>query len=264
LRVTRYSLLATRYSLLATRYSLLATRMHYSFHTTFLWEDDNLRDKVHAVVWDLDGVIVDSGDAHNQSWQEMANDLGLPYDPDKDFKAIFGKHNTDIIKYLWDITNPEQVERIANSKETHFREEAAQLKPLPGVVELVKALSEAGWRQAIGSSAPLENVSLLLSATGLWTYMQAISSGNDVTNGKPDPEVFLIAFERLGADPVQGVVIEDAPAGVQAGKRAGAAVLGVTTTQTRQTLLDAGADMVADSLAEVTIADLQNLVASNI
>ncbi len=174
----------------------------------------------------------------------MAAELGLPYNPETDFKAIFGRHNTDIIEHLWGITDKEQVERVANSKESHFRQEAALLKPLPGVVELVSALAEAGWRQAIGSSAPLANISLLLSATGLASYMQAIASGDDVKRGKPDPQVFLLAFDRLGVEPSEGVVIEDAPSGIQAGKRAGAATLGVTNTQTRQTLLDAGADLV--------------------
>jgi beta-phosphoglucomutase len=222
-----------------------------------------LPDQTHAVVWDLDGVIVDSGEAHNRSWQAMADELGLPYDPENDFKAIFGRHNTDIIEQLWGITDKDQVARVANSKESHFRQEAAHLKALPGVVELVSALAEAGWRQAIGSSAPLANVSLLLSATGLADYMQAITSGDDVKRGKPDPQVFLLAFERLGANPSQGVVIEDAPSGIQAGRRAGAATLGVTNTQTRQTLLDAGADLVVDSLADVDVSDLEALVSAH-
>src|SRR5207253_5366756 len=141
-----------------------------------------------------------------------------------------------IIEHLWGITDPEQVERMAYSKESNFRQAAAHLKPLPGVVELVTSLREAGWRQGIGSSAPLANVQLLLAGTGLAEYMQAISSAEDVSRGKPDPQVFLLAFDRLGVNPSNGIVIEDAPSGIQAGKRAGAATLGVTTTQTRQTL----------------------------
>ena len=216
-----------------------------------------------AVAWDLDGVIVDSAEAHNASWQAMAAEFGVPYDPEADFKAIFGRHNTDIIEHLWGVTDPEQVERMANAKESYFRQAAAHLKPMPGVVELVTALREAGWRQGIGSSAPLANVNLLLAGTNLANYMQAIASGEDVARGKPDPQVFLLAFERLGVNPSDGVVIEDAPSGIQAGKRAGAATLGVTTTQTRQTLLDAGADLVVDSLAGITVADLEKLVARN-
>jgi beta-phosphoglucomutase len=214
----------------------------------------------YAVVWDLDGVIVDSAEAHNESWKRLATEYDLPYDPENDFKRIFGRHSVDIIEHLWHITSREQAEKLAYAKESYFREAAAHLTPLPGVVDLVKALEGAGWKQAIGSSAPLANVSLLLSSTGLTDYMQAIATGDDVSRGKPDPQVFLLAFERLGVPPSQGVVIEDAPAGIEAGNRAGAATLGVTTTQTRQTLLDAGAGRVVESLTEITVAALQDLL----
>jgi beta-phosphoglucomutase-like phosphatase (HAD superfamily) len=101
---------------------------------------------------------------------------------------------------------------------------------------------------------------VLLEATGVAPYMQAIASGDDVTAGKPDPQVFLIAFERLGVSPRNGVVIEDAPAGVQAGLRAGAATLGVTTTQSVEALESAGANRIVASLAGITVDELEALV----
>src|SRR2546422_1207206 len=145
---------------------------------------------MRAVVWDLDGVIVDSAEVHNASWTAMAAEFGVRYDPDKDFKGIFGRHNTDIISGLWRVTDPGEIERMASRKELLFREAARKLKPLPGVMELVRSLAEAGWKQGIGSSAPLENIRLLLDVTGLSAYMQGIASGEDVTKGKPDPQVF--------------------------------------------------------------------------
>lgn len=218
------------------------------------------QDTQRAVVWDLDGVIVDSTEAHNLSWQVMARHYNMPYDPENDFKQIFGRHNNDIISDLWHIDDPARSAEMALVKETAFRERAGSLKPLPGVVRLIRELAERGWKQAIGSSAPLENIEVLLKATGLGSYMQAISSGNDVKVGKPNPQVFLIAFERIGVDPTNGVVIEDAPAGIQAGVRAGAATLGVTITQTRATLQQAGADRIVDSLESTTVDDLEQLV----
>jgi HAD superfamily hydrolase (TIGR01509 family) len=216
-----------------------------------------------AVVWDLDGVIVDSAEAHNESWVVMARHYGVPYDPDNDFVRIFGRHNNDIISSMWDVTDQARIDEMAEVKESSFREAAARLKPLPGVVALMKALREADWKQAIGSSAPILNIDALLDATGLREYMDAISSGDDVTEGKPNPQVFLIAFERLGVYPRDGVVIEDAPAGVLGGKRAGAAVLGITTTQTEETLREAGANRVVASLEEIAVADLETLVQAN-
>lgn len=217
-------------------------------------------DSSRAVVWDLDGVLVDSGAVHDLSWREMANRYGVPYDPEVDFPRIFGKHNTDIINQLWGITDPERVAEMAEAKETAFRAGARTLKPLPGVVELVRELQARGWKQGIGSSAPMKNIDVLLEALELRDSFQSIASGDDVTAGKPDPQVFLLAFERLGVRPESGVVVEDAPAGIEGGVRAGAATLGVTTTQQRETLLAAGADRVVDSLAEVSVSDLEALI----
>src|SRR3954447_11915267 len=138
---------------------------------------------MRAVVWDLDGVIVDSGAAHNASWVGMAREFRVPYNPDADFKGIFGRHNTDIISGLWQVTAPAEIERMASRKEWLFREAARNLMPLPGVADLMRSLTEAGWKQGIGSSAPLENIRLLLEVTGLSCYMQGIASGEDVTVG---------------------------------------------------------------------------------
>jgi beta-phosphoglucomutase len=193
----------------------------------------------------------------------MAKHYGVPYDPGRDFTRIFGRHNNDIISSMWNVTDQVKIDEMAEVKESSFREAASRLKPLPGVVALVDALREAGWQQAIGSSAPMKNVQALLDATNLGEYMDAISCGEDVTEGKPNPQVFLLAFERLGVDPRDGVVVEDAPAGVQGGKRAGAAVLGVTTTQTEETLREAGANLIVASLEEITVADLEQLVQAN-
>src|SRR5438067_295796 len=98
-------------------------------------------ESARAVVWDLDGVMVDSVQAHNASWQYMAHEFGVAYDPDRDFAGIFGRHNTDIISSLWQVTEPDEIERMAQSKEGYFRKAAVSLKPLPGVVELVRELA---------------------------------------------------------------------------------------------------------------------------
>ncbi len=213
-----------------------------------------------AVVWDLDGVIVDSAEAHNLSWEGMAAEFGVPYDAERDFRGIFGRHNSDIIGSLWGVTELGEIERMASRKEILFREAARGLKALPGVEGLMRSLAGAGWKQGIGSSAPIENIRLLLSVTGLAGYMEAIASGEDVSEGKPDPEVFLVAFRRLGVGPACGVVIEDAPAGVQAAIAAGAACVGVTNTQNTETLWAAGADLVVGSLEGVSVETLEQLI----
>jgi beta-phosphoglucomutase len=211
-----------------------------------------------AVVWDLDGVLVDSSTAQNASWVAMAKEFNVPYDPDRDFPRIFGLHNTEILRSQWGVTDPETVARMVGRKEAHFRASAGSLQPLPGAVELVAA--GAGWRQAVGSSAPLANVRLLLDVTGLAPYLETVASGDDVQRGKPDPEVFLLALQRLGVEPRAAVVIEDAPVGVLAAKRAGAACLAVTSTRPAEALWSAGADQVTPSLEHITPASLALLI----
>jgi beta-phosphoglucomutase len=213
-----------------------------------------------AVVWDLYGVLVDSSTAQNASWVAMAKEFSVPYDADRDFPRIFGLHNTEILRSHWGVTDPETVERMVAYKEAHFRTSAGQLQPLPGAAELVAALVGAGWKQAVGSSAPLANVRLLLDVTGLAPYLETVASGDDVKHGKPDPEVFLLALQRLGVDPPDAVVIEDAPVGVRAAKRAGAACLAVTSTRPAEALWHAGADQVVSSLERVTPAGLDLLI----
>jgi beta-phosphoglucomutase len=206
-----------------------------------------------AVGWDLDGVLVDSGEAHRAAWIALGREINRPF-TDADFLRTFGMANPDIFRVTWDITDPTDVAAWSERKETLFRDQARALHPLSGAVELVRALRAAGWRQAIGSSAPRANITLLLDVLGLAGQFDAIVSGDDITRGKPDPQGFLLAFERLGVPPARGFVIEDAVAGVQAGKAAGAQVVAVTTTRARADLLAAGADLVVDHLTALNVS----------
>lgn len=214
-----------------------------------------------AVVWDMDGVLVNSGAAHRAAWIALGNEIARPF-TDDDFLRTFGMANPDIFRVTWGITDPADVAAWSDRKEILFRDQARELHPLPGAVDLVRALHAAGWRQAIGSSAPLANVTLLLDVLGLTELLDAVVSGDDITRGKPDPQGFLLAFARLGVPPAQGLVIEDAVAGVQAGKAAGALVIAVTTTRARADLQAAGADRVVDHLTELTVPLLAGLLTS--
>ena len=210
--------------------------------------------------WDLDGVLVDSGVAHQAAWQALADELGYTWS-DALHTQTFGMRNPDIIRLAWGVTGPaEQVARWGDRKELLFREQARTLHPLPGAAELVRDLQAHGWRQAIGSSAPHANIALLLDVLGLADAFPAIVSGDDLTHGKPDPEVFRTALARLEVPPARGVVIEDAVAGIQAGVAAGAFTVGVTNTRARADLVAAGAHLVVSSLAELDAARLEEYV----
>jgi beta-phosphoglucomutase len=200
-----------------------------------------------AVLWDLDGTLVDSEEFHWLSWRDTvrAEGIELSY---AQFLASFGQRNDRILPvWLGADVDAGRVRRIGDDKETEFRRlaEAHGLTLLPGAREWLTTLKAAGWKQAIASSAPRVNVEMMLRVAGLDGYFDAIVSADDVTIGKPDPQVFLKAAEKLGVPPARCLVVEDAAAGVEGAGRAGMRSIGVTKNA------PLSADVVVQSLADL-------------
>jgi len=182
-----------------------------------------------AVLWDLDGTLVDSEEYHWRAWKETLDREGLPITY-QDFLSSFGQRNDAILgKWLGKDADPGTIQRIGDAKEVRYRElvRLEGLAPLPGAAEWVERLHAEGWPQAIASSAPRLNVEAVLDALRFRDWIQATVSAEDVQAGKPDPQVFLVAASRLGAEPRACVVVEDARAGVEAARRAGMRSIGV-------------------------------------
>jgi beta-phosphoglucomutase len=210
-----------------------------------------------GVIFDVDGVLVDSYTAHFQSWQRLGQEIGVLMS-EQQFVATFGRTSREIIREFWPqlATSDEQVAKIDDRKEELFREIiAADFPAMDGAVQLIDALHAAGFALAVGSSGPPENVSLVLDKLGRRNKFAAVVTGRDVTRGKPDPQVFLLAAERLGLLPARCLVVEDAPAGVAAAKAAGAKCLGLASAGRDPELL-AVADRVVRSLREVTLEEI--------
>ncbi len=205
-----------------------------------------------GVLWDMDGVIVDSGDAHYLSWQKSLKEHGLPCTREF-FDQTFGMNNRGIISLLLEReATEEEVETIGGLKEELFRQDVkGNLAPLPGVTDWLGRFNRAGFPQAVASSAPQENIDAIIDGLGLRTEFKALVSGSALP-GKPDPSTFLLAAERLGMEPGQCLVIEDAKVGVRAAKAAGMRCLAVCTTHPAEAL--AGADLVLEGLADLTEA----------
>ena len=200
-----------------------------------------------AVLWDLDGTLVDSEAFHWQSWRYALEADGVNVTFDQ-FKASFGQRNDRILRvWLGPDATMERINRVADAKEGEYRRlaETHGLTPLPGAADWLARLQEGGWRQAIASSAPRLNVEVMLRALHLTSYFEAIVSSEDVKHGKPDPEVFLAAAARLGVPPSHAVVVEDAAAGIEAARRAGMRSVGVSMTAKLE------ADVAVTSLAEL-------------
>jgi HAD superfamily hydrolase (TIGR01509 family) len=202
---------------------------------------------VRAVLWDLDGTLVDSAEFHWLSWRDTLAAEGhhITYDQ---FLDSFGQRNDRILpRWLGPDTPAERIQRIGDAKEAEYRRLALErgLIPLPGAAEWVTRLHAQGWKQAIASSAPRQNVEVMLRAMRLDHDFDAIVAAEDVTAGKPDPQVFLAAAARLGVPPSACIVVEDAAAGIEAARRAGMRSIGVS----RHERLNA--DVVVASLSEL-------------
>jgi beta-phosphoglucomutase family hydrolase len=212
-----------------------------------------------AVIFDLDGVLVDSSACHYESFRRLGEEEGYTMTPEL-FRTIFGRRNPELFPIIYGHPLPaSELDRLAERKETLFRElMRGQVRPLPGVLALVALLQAGGVHLAIGTSTPRENVTLILDELGLTDSFAVIVSAEDVSRGKPDPQVFCLAAERLGIPPARCIVVEDAVAGVQAARRGGMVAVGVTTNHPRAALSEA--HRVVESLEELTLTDLMVLL----
>lgn len=212
---------------------------------------------IQAVIWDLDGVIIDSADEHRRSWHRLAKEEGLPF-TDEQFWATFGQRNDTIIPLLWGEMSPERVRELADRKEAYFREFIRETAaPLPGAIELLSALKEAGYRQALASSTPIANIDLISEALGLKRYLTALVSGESVAHGKPAPDVFLKAASELGIEPDKCLVIEDAVAGVEAALAGGMYCIAVAYERDLPGLR--AATLMVKDLTEVNVERIRQL-----
>lgn len=199
-----------------------------------------------AVLWDLDGTLVDSEEYHWRAWRETMGAEAVSITQEQ-FLATFGQRNDSFVpQWLGSGATPERVRRIAEAKESCYRRLVLQggLAPSAGAAEWVKRLQQEGWAQAIASSAPRRNVEVVLEALGFTAYFGTVVSAEDVHNGKPDPEVFLVAASRLGVPPSRSIVVEDAAAGIEAARRAGMRSIGLCRVGAAL-----AADLTAPSLA---------------
>lgn len=209
-----------------------------------------------AVIWDVDGTLVDSEEYHWLSWRDAMAAEGSPITHEQ-FRASFGLRNDRILRgWLGSDITDEAISRIGDAKEEEYRRLARErgLSPLPGAAEWTARLHAEGWKQAIGSSAPRLNVEVALRVLKLDQFFDGIASAEDVMRGKPDPQVFLTAAARLGVPPARCIVVEDAVLGVEAARRAGMRCIGVSRTATLE------ADVYVRSLADLPADAFDRLV----
>lgn len=207
--------------------------------------------KIKAVIFDLDGVIVDTAIFHYQAWKRLAQKFGFFFSLEQNerLKGISRMESLEILLELGriDITSEDEKNRLATQKNDWYRENILKMTPkeiLPGVENFLKELKEANYKIAIGSSS--KNAGTILERIGYDNYFDAVVDGTKITNSKPDPEVFLKAAKELGVKPEKCVVFEDAHAGIEAAKRANMKAIGVGN---KHVLFN----------AEIVVPDLKNI-----
>jgi len=213
------------------------------------------RQSKRTILWDMDGVISDSYSFHFAAWQETFAKRGIKFTKE-DFTQLFGTRNDLIVRSVIGRKFPKRdVKIIVQEKEETFRRKAmGKIKPFPGVVRLLNALKKGNFKLGLVSSAPKENIGLVLSELNLAGIFNCIVSGQEVSESKPSPQIYLLAAKKLEVPPNDCVVIEDSPSGVKAAKTAGMRCLAITNTHPRQKLAEA--DRVADSLENVDLITL--------
>lgn len=190
-----------------------------------------------AVIFDMDGVIIDSNPFHKISLRQFCEKYGYHLSDEELISKIYGRTNKDWIANLFGALTREELTNYGEEKEALFREiYKNDISALKGLPEFLKSLKEKNVPVAIGTSAPRSNVDFVLSHTRLGEYFSVILDESDVVKGKPDPEIYLKVAARLGFEPGRCIVFEDSLSGVESARRAGAKVVGVATTHSFEEL----------------------------
>jgi HAD superfamily hydrolase (TIGR01509 family) len=210
-----------------------------------------------AILWDMDGVLADTSPLHFETWEQLLTAQGIPFDRQK-FTLIYGLKSQDLLSYL--VAEPMeagQIKWLADQKEQAFRQALpGRLSLLPGVLKWLQHFNSMGYRQAVASSAPPENVEALVRELGISKYFSALVTPGSLP-GKPDPAVFLLAAHQLGVIPGDCVVIEDSIPGIEAAIQAGMHCIAVATTNPLEVLTHA--DIAVETLEQLTLQQFESL-----
>ncbi len=214
---------------------------------------------LRAVIFDMDGVIVDSHPAHKKAWLKFL-ELQNRTVSNEDLNFIMeGRKREEILRHFLGEVSDEQLHILGHQKEQIFREEAVHVKVIDGLCDFLQKLAESGLRLAVASSGSSGRVNDILNSLSLKCYFQVVVTGDQVTYGKPDPAIFRLTCEYLGVQPSEVLVFEDSVSGVRAAKSAGIRCIGVASNGVIPMLLEAGADQIIADFTEIQFERLGSL-----
>jgi HAD superfamily hydrolase (TIGR01509 family) len=197
-----------------------------------------------SVIFDMDGVLVDSHPVHERAWRRLMESLGRTV-TDQDLEFVLDGHKReDILRFFLGELSPAELKRYGLQKDSLFTEYAGEMQLIAGVREFLASLAEAGLRLAVASSASRVRAERILQQFDLAKYFAAVVTGDDVVCGKPDPACYQSACRMLGGEPAAALVVEDAVSGIKGARAAGMQCLGVAPNGRAERLYEAGASHV--------------------
>lgn len=215
--------------------------------------------KNFAVIFDMDGVVVDNYQYHREAWMIFCNRYNLDFN--RSFRSkVFGGTNRDHLETFFDRhLSDREIEQYEDEKEAIYRSlYRDHIAPVNGLASFLAALKEAGIPMGLATSSPPVNVHFVLNETNTGQYFRTILDASSITRGKPDPEIFLKAARSIGVDPSECIVFEDSVNGIIAARRAGMKVVGLTTTHKAEELPPV--DLSIPDFGRISISDLENLL----
>jgi HAD superfamily hydrolase (TIGR01509 family) len=205
---------------------------------------------VEALLFDLDGTLVDTDPVHYQTWKDMLQDYGVQINPSIYKTKFSGRLNPDIVKDLFPHFSPEQVSAFSDRKEAEFRRRATALQPLAGVLDLLNWVEQHHLKKAVVTNAPLANAEFMLRSLGLATTFPVVILGEETAAPKPDPAPYQAALKRLEVEADAAIAFEDSPSGLRSAVAAGIPTVGLATTQAPEALYDLGAFLVVTDFTD--------------
>ena len=214
---------------------------------------------LQGVIFDLDGVIVDSHPAHKRAWRSFFASVGIEV-ADQDLEVVLeGQKRKDILEHFLGELSDEEAARYGAAKDSLFREHIGQVQTVRGFTEFARQVEEARIPIAVGSSASRNRTEYMLEQFGLSERFGAVITGDDVERGKPDPAIFQLAARELGVEPGNVLVCEDAANGVAAAKAAGMKCLAIAANGRGPILLRAGADKIVPDFSVLNLEEARSL-----
>jgi len=214
---------------------------------------------ISALLFDLDGTLAETDSLHLPTWVDVLEPYGVRVDKEFYKEEISGRSTAEIVRALLPDLSDEEVRAIGEAKEANFRERAAELEPVPGLIDFVEQGRERGMEIALVTNAPKENVEAILLALELRSFFDTVVLADEVGAVKPDPAPYLAALKKTGVPAEEALAFEDSVSGVSSSVAAGIPTVGITSSRAPKKLLGAGALI---TVQDFTDARLQDLIGS--